>query len=402
MIHPPVPANEEERLKALHDLHIINTEPEESFDSITELASYICRMPVSMVTLVDETKQWFKSKIGTEMCESDRDISFCSHAILEPDNFMEVKDTHKDERFKDNPFANAGKESIRYYAGVPLVNSTGMALGTLCVIDTKVNKLNEHQIKALKALAKQVEALFEARHKNYLLEEARQDLDDHNVLLKDFAGVVSHDMKMPLANMVLTADVIKKKYGDLIGEEGVKYLNQLKKSGLNLSDYITGILNHYESEKLANIEIEEIDLHNLLEDIIDLLGIEEDCEINFPKKNVNIRVNRSALEQILLNLISNSLKYNDKEKIVINLGFKEIPDYYVFTVEDNGIGVKQEEQELIFKLFSTLSITDRKGNNGHGIGLSTVKKLVTNLGGTVKIKSELEKGTKFTFTIQAT
>jgi signal transduction histidine kinase len=402
MIHPPVPGNEKERLTALHKLNILDTDPEEEFDNITELASYICDMPVSMITLVDETKQWFKSKIGTEMCDSDRDISFCSHAILEPENFMEVRDTHKDERFKDNPFANAGKDSIRYYAGVPLVNGTGMALGTLCVIDTKVNKLNERQITALKALAKQVEALFEARHKNYLLEEARQDLDDHNTLLKDFAGVVSHDMKMPLAHMVLTADVIKKKYGDLLGEEGIKYLDQLKKSGLNLSDYITGILNHYESEKIATSALEEIDLHNLLEDIIDLLGIEEDCEINFPKKNVNIKVNRSALEQILLNLISNSLKYNDKEKIIIDIDFKETPKFYTFTIQDNGIGIRQEEQKNIFKLFSTLSVIDRKGNKGHGIGLSTVKKLVTNLGGTVKFESELEKGTKFTFTVQAT
>ncbi|MDT0685598.1 sensor histidine kinase [Autumnicola psychrophila] len=402
MIHPPVPVNEEERLTALYALNILNTDPEEEFDNITELASYISGMPISLITLVDETRQWFKSKIGTNICDTDRDVSFCGHAIMEPQNFMEVEDSHKDIRFHDNPLANGREKAIRYYGGMTLVNSAGVPLGTLCVIDTKPNKLNENQIKALKALAKQVEILIEARHKNFLLEKARQDLDDHNVLLKDFAGVVSHDMKMPLANMVLTADVIKKKYGDLIGEEGVKYLNQLKKSGLNLSDYITGVLNYYESEKLAKVEIEEIDLHNLLEDIIDLLGIEEDCEINFPKKNVNIRVNRSALEQILLNLISNSLKYNDKEKIVINLGFKEVPDYYVFTVEDNGIGVKQEEQELIFKLFSTLSITDRKGNNGHGIGLSTVKKLVTNLGGTVKIESELKKGTKFTFTILAT
>ncbi|MDT0690566.1 GAF domain-containing sensor histidine kinase [Salegentibacter sp. F188] len=402
MIHPPVPHNEKERLKALHNLNIINSDPEECFDNITELASYICNMPISMITLVDETRQWFKSKTGTDMCDSDRDVSFCSHAILEPQNFMEVEDTHKDPRFHDNPLANDGDNPIRYYGGMPLLNSAGMALGTLCVIDTKVNKLNEHQIKALKALAKQVETLFEARYKNFLLEEARKDLDDHNTLLKDFAGVVSHDMKMPLANMVLTADVIKKKYGHLLGEDGKKYLDQLKRSGLNLSDYITGILNHYESEKLANTATEEIDLHNLLEDIIDLLGIEEDCEINFPKKNVNIKINRAALEQIFLNLISNSLKYNNKERIIIDIGFEKQGDFYVFTVEDNGIGVKQEEQKEIFKLFSTLSILDRKGNKGHGIGLTTVKKLVTNLGGTVKIKSELEKGTKFTFTVQAT
>lgn len=400
MFQPAVPINEQKRLSSLKETNLLYTPPEAEFDNITKLASYICDTPVSLITLIGERKQWFKSKLGTDICDTDREISFCGHAILTPGELMEVPDTRLDERFKDNPFTMASKDPVLFYAGMPILDNEGMALGTLCVLDTKVKRLDEAQKEALKGLAQQVETLIELHRKNYYLEQIQSDLNIHNKLLKNFAGVVSHDIKMPLANMILTADILKSRYSQALGDEGMTYLKNLKQSGMHLNDYVNGILNHYESDILTKQHTEEFDLNLLLENIIDLLNITEDCEINLPEKNLVLTTNKAVLEQVYLNLLGNSLKYNNKKRIIINLDSSITHDYYIFSIEDNGIGIPASKQKDIFKLFKTLDVRDRNGNKGHGIGLSTVKKLVKSMGGNIEVTSEEGKGTKFTFSIR--
>ncbi|MFD1095772.1 sensor histidine kinase [Salegentibacter chungangensis] len=400
MLQPAVPLYERKRLRSLKKTYLLNTPAESKFDSITKLASYICKTPIALITLVDDTKQWFKSKIGTEICDTDRNISFCGHAILEPKDLMEVQDTRLDPRFKNNPLTRSQKDPILFYAGVPLLDSDGMPLGTLCVLDTKVNKLDKGQKEALKDLGKQVESLFELHRKNHHLEKAEKELHIHNTLLKNFAAMVSHDIKMPLANMVITTDVLRKKYAALLGKEGVDYLKNLKRSSLNLSNYVNGILSHYESDTISASLKQKFNLNHLLEEIIDLLNITEDCEINLPEQDEIIKTNRAVIEQIFLNLLGNSLKYNNKDKIIIDIGFRKTRDYYYFSIKDNGMGIPLEKHRDIFKLFTTLHTADRQGNKGNGIGLSTVKKLVKRLKGKIRLNSEIDKGTEFLFSIK--
>ena len=255
----------------------------------------------------------------------------------------------------------------------------------------------------MKALGKQVENLFELRRHNLKLDSVNKALKEKNSQLKDFAGTVSHDMKMPLANMILTADMLKAKYADRFDEDGIKYLDYLKKSSFKLSGYITGILQHYESDSLTENELEEeFDIHDLLEEIIDLLNINYNCVINLPEENLIMNCNRVALEQIILNLVSNSLKYNKNEEIVIDIECEKDSEFYHFTVKDNGIGIPKDKQKDIFNLFTIIEETDRSGNRGNGIGLSTVKKLVSSLGGEISVDSEVNKGTSFHFSINHT
>jgi GAF domain-containing protein len=149
------------RLKVLWQYDVLDTVPEEMFDDLTELAASICGAPIALVSLVDEDRQWFKSSVGISRRETSRDISFCAHAICQPDLFI-IPDTHRDARFKNNPLVRKSPK-IRFYAGSPLITPDGYALGTLCVLDKRPRRLNAFQRRALQLLARVVVTQLELR-----------------------------------------------------------------------------------------------------------------------------------------------------------------------------------------------------------------------------------------------
>ena len=151
MLAPASPKNEECRLASLHSLRILDTEPEERFDRITRLAKKLFNVPIALVSLVDEERQWFKSSVGLDAKETSREVSFCGHAIHHSKTFV-IEDTLQDERFFDNPLV-INAPNIRFYAGQPIRSPSGENIGTLCIIDTKPRILTDDDIASLTDLA---------------------------------------------------------------------------------------------------------------------------------------------------------------------------------------------------------------------------------------------------------
>ncbi|HUI75600.1 MAG TPA: GAF domain-containing protein [Candidatus Acidoferrum sp.] len=173
MAVPALIRDEKARLDALEKYAILDSEPEQYFDDLVLLASHISKTPIALISLIDEDRQWFKSKIGVSVSETPREIAFCSRAIEQSSVFV-VPDATKDERFQNNPLVTA-EPHIRFYAGAPLISEDGYALGTLCVIDLKPREFTPEQTDALMALSRLAMAQLEFRRNLKLLKEALND-----------------------------------------------------------------------------------------------------------------------------------------------------------------------------------------------------------------------------------
>lgn len=171
----PLPPNEPERLAALREAGLLDTPPEQVFDDIVQLASEICSTPISLVSLVDEHRQWFKAKVGLAATETSRDVSFCAHAILQPKDLFIVPDAQRDPRFRQNQLV-VGDPGISFYAGMPLVTATGHSLGTLCVIDRRPRELTPAQMDSLRRLARQLGTHLELRRLSQRLVGAEEQM----------------------------------------------------------------------------------------------------------------------------------------------------------------------------------------------------------------------------------
>lgn len=158
------PHNESERLKALEHYGIPDTPPDAILDSITQATANLCKTKVALISLVDSSRQWFKSCVGMSVKETSRNLAFCSHAILQPTELMEVEDRRLDERFVDIPLVT-GDPRIRFYAGKPLITADNYALGTLCVIDHKPRQLSNAQRDGISHLAQITVGLLDERQR---------------------------------------------------------------------------------------------------------------------------------------------------------------------------------------------------------------------------------------------
>ena len=394
-----MPINEEQRIRALKEYNILDTMPEVEYDDITFIASFICQTPISLITLVDEKRQFFKSNKGLDLVETSRDVSFCAHAINTPNEVFLVADARLDDRFYDNPLVT-GAPHIVFYAGMPLVTEDGYALGTLCIIDSVPHELSDDQKEVLKRLSNQIMNLLELRQKDYLNKHLQKRLEIYAEDMGAFAYSASHDLQEPLRTAKSFLTLVSKNYAPKLDDNGKKYIDLAVDSMSRMNQMINNLLEYSRSSDFDEYA-EDVDVQEVVDDVLQLNRlIISEREVTFEIGRLPIiKISRSAITQLLHNLIGNAIKYQiPGVRPVIKINALETMTHWQFSVDDNGIGIQEEESKLIFKLFKRINTgSDYKGT---GIGLAICKKIVQHHSGEIWVESEYGKGSTFYFTIK--
>ena len=391
----PITIDETKRIKALYDYEILDTEAEKTFDDLTLLASEICETPIALISLIDPKRQWFKSSLGLNAFETERDIAFCAHAIHEH-KILEIPDALEDERFADNPLVT-GTPNIRFYAGAPLITPDGFAIGTLCVISDKPKKLNSHQLKSLEILSREVITQMELRKKVAELKKA-------NEFTNDFLSNMSHEIRTPLNAINGFSELLSQRCLNLKLPSDIQdYIAEIDFSAKHLLSIVNSVLD------LSKIESGKIELTpSWLQSYQFLKKTKSMMEVRATAKGITLRLeidskvpeyfylDEGKLSQILINLISNSIKFTKKDK-KITLNVTYINNDLIFKIMDEGIGISDENQNKLFNRFQQAG--DNKNIEGTGLGLYITKSLVQLMAGTIALTSKKNIGTTVLVTL---
>jgi signal transduction histidine kinase len=390
MISARIPENESARLNDLYQSDLLDTPHEAEFDEIVKLASSICNTPISLISLVDSNRQWFKARIGLNVDETNRDVSFCSHAILQ-DHLFEVKDTLQDTRFFDNPLVTSDP-SIRFYAGMPLVTSTGNRLGTLCVIDQTPGELSDKQKFGLKVLADNVIKIAELRIKNkelYFLTENQ----------KRIISILAHDVRNPLASI---QNIIELKQTDILdADEAAQMMGMVSGQLNNTIAMVENIVNWGQMQlKFGHLNAKDFNLHEMIDRIFDSELLKSKAKgnklINQTESSTIIHADLQALEFILRNIISNANKFTEQGTITV--GMELCGSKTVLSVTDTGIGMAQAKADDLLNTNTFNSTVGTDNEKGSGLGLMLAKEFIERMNGSLTIKSEISRGTCFKIT----
>jgi signal transduction histidine kinase len=393
-----VSSNEKLRRAALAEYAIFKSGEDKDYDQLTFLAAKICQTPVATISIIGKNDIWYKSAYGAQLEEIPRENSFCERTIYADEKIFIINSRDHSEFFRNAK--EIYDREFHFYAGVPLLNPQGHAIAVFCIFDTHIRNLDEDQKKALLALANQSLNLFESRKQRTKLQHVQRKLKQKYKDLEKFASLVSHDIKSPLANIISLTELLKDENKEKLDEQSRQYLDFLVESSYSLRNYVDGILSFYRSDHILEKDFEDVHLPALLKKITDLYSLDENVQITYPDYGHLKNVNKAALSQVFMNLISNALKYNNKDVRKVDISFKTTETYYCFSVSDNGNGMNTNDTGKIFQLFSTLDAKDREGNPGSGIGLATVKKHIDQMQGSIDVISEKGKGSTFKFKIK--
>lgn len=393
-----LPIKKQTRIEKLKSLEILDTETEAEFEAITQVATYICDTPISLISLIEEDRQWYKSARGVgDLKETPIQHSICVNVINDESGEMAINDLREDERFADNPFV-VNNPNIKSYTGVSIETSDGHRLGTLCVIDTKPRTLTEEQLNCIRVLADYTVKLIELRKSNQQLEERKNNLLTANNDLEQYAYAIAHDIKAPLRIISSFTNILLRKAGSKLSKEEKEYLYYIVKSAKELSNYTHNLLQFSKNVQVDTETCTFVDLNQLMDDLNLMLNPKKQVMLLYDSNLPHVFVAKTGLQQILKNLISNSIRYRDTEATSSFVGFEvvEKEEIYEFTIVDNGIGISEERQATLFELFTR----NKMIKDSTGIGLSVVQRLVKKMGGQLNISSKSGKGTTIKFTIK--
>lgn len=403
----PIPYNEKHRLAALRSYQVLDTVPEAEFDDLTGLVARHFGVPTVLISLLDESRQWFKSRVGLDAAETPREMAFCAYAILGVRPLV-VCDAKSDPRFDRNPLVT-GDPFIRFYAGAPLITPAGFKLGTLCLIDSKPwTGFSQEPATDLVTFAGLVMQQLDARRRLLAAPCAAAEGGIAIEALEDVIAHLAHEMLTPLSAMVGNADVIEQQgFGDDCPDRYRQCARQIGDIGRYACDLAHRTLD------VASLRSGEISLQEEWLAAADV-GSSIDCVMaRFAETfNVAVRVglldtpfslfaDRVRLQQMLLNLLGNAMKYTPAGGHIELYARNDCDDALDLTVADNGPGMSSEETQRALLPFGRIQRAGDAEIEGYGLGLPLTKRLVELHGGRLLIDSVEGHGTAVTLRFPA-
>lgn len=389
MLAAQIPENEKQRLNALYNYHILNSVADIAFNEVVELTAEVCAAPIALITLVDESRQWFKAKVGLDIEQTERSIAFCAHAILK-NNILVVNDTLDDERFFDNPLVTKFP-FIRFYAGAPLITDEGCGLGTLCVIDQRPRQLEISQLKALSVLRTHVMTLLKMRKQAFELKSLNEELDA-------FSAAASHDMVAPARRIAEFSQILLDEYADNLDTEATDIVERIRGSSLNMKDLVESLL---DMSRIARVEIqyERVSLSSIAHDFLLDLTQSSPRRVHFEiEPDVSVFADRTLMRIVMENLLSNAWKFTANNSISNIKMYTQLRNGVRWiSLQDDGVGFDMDFSHKLFIPFQRLHRQEEF--KGSGVGLTTVQRILHRHGGEINISSRPNQGTTVSFTL---
>jgi len=388
------PLNETARLKTLQALEILDTPPEAAFDRITRLARNIFGVPMAAISLIDQDRQWFKSRIGVDFDETPRSWSFCSRTILS-DDVLVVRDALRDARFAASPLV-CDDPGIRFYAGAPLRTRDGYNVGSLCIMDTEPRPdLDARERGILSDLADAVVEHCQRRRNERELRAAKDDAERANRAKGQFLSRASHELRTPMNAVLGFTQLLEL---DDLTDSQRSNVDRILKAGKHLLKLINEVLDISRIEAGGRaIELEPVKIADAIREAVELV------EPMLPENKIELRVEPAAvcsvladqqkLIQVFLNLLSNAIKYN-RANGSVTVTEEALGDQVRIRIADTGGGIPPQQQTKLFQPFERLG-AERTKIQGTGLGLALSKKIVELMGGSIGVESVPGSGSTF-------
>lgn len=409
MIPPQLPPNETERLAALFRQQILDSEEETGFNEIVELAARLFSTKISLISLVDDHRQWFKAKVGLDISETPKAIAFCGHA-LHGDQIFEVPNTLEDERFADNPLVT-GEPKIRFYAGQPIHSADGYKLGTLCLIDDQPRQLTAEQQEVLKVLAKQVEQQLALRSQLrkqskslQLIQAQAASLQQLNQIKDQILGVLSHDLRSPLT---MLEGVIQLFNMEALEPEDISaFMQEIDHKVRQTKVQLSQVLQWSQQQLIHRSALmEPILLTAITDQVLPWIQTQASkkqvCLRTNIEQNLQVEGDMALINLVLRNLLTNAVKYSRRGDTVTLFAIST-GDLVRLGVSDTGLGMKPEILQKLRDHTYQMSIPGTDNEGGTGLGLLLCQTYLNQMNTHLEIESVWTQGSTFSFQLAIT
>ena len=390
-----------QRLWEQYNYEILDTSKEEEFDDIVKLASQICKVPISLISLLETGRHWHNVEASNAVTDHVKESSFCACTLMLEKDIFEIDDASKDARFSTNPLVTHAP-NIRFYAGVPLVSQNGLKMGTLCVINSEPQHLTDEQSFALKVLAKQVIKLLDLRLTNKELKAQELKMKQQSEMQNRIISIIAHDVRNPMASLKQIIEFTK---NDILSEEDSKELMLMAETHLDDTLYLLSDLLKWGRMQVTKTlaETKPVNLFSMItENFCEAYAaatLKNNELINLVDRELVLHTDQNALQFIIRNLLGNAIKFTENGSITIYA--QREGDKVLISVSDTGVGMEDSVKTKILTGDGKLNILGTKKEMGNGLGLLFAKDFIDALNGKVTIKSNKNKGTTFYIELKA-